>query len=76
MNYRIETVPMPQPHRSSRKNPLAEVLRQLEVGQSILVREGDPNYRVSLVSNLNQTDKPKHWFQQKEKAGLRIFRDR
>lgn len=76
MSYKIETVPMPKATWSRRSNPLLKTLREMDVGQSLWVPEKDKFYRDSIVGNLNQTDKPKHFFKVTERNGVRIFRDK
>lgn len=76
MDYRVETVPMPKASWPRRTNSLLKALRSLKVGQSIFVGGGDPLYRPSIVTNLNQSEKPKHFFKVPEGEGVRIFRDK
>lgn len=76
MGYKIETVPMPRATWSRLTNPLLKTIRDMDVGQSLWVSSKDENYRDSIVGNMNQTDKPKHFFKVPERNGVRIFRDR
>ena len=76
-DYPVERVPMPaRPHWARTQNPISARLRGIEVGESIVVKDGDPNWRLKLVENLNHTDRPKHWFVTPEEGGRRIFRDK
>ena len=75
-HYQIETVPMPRSMPWARRpNPITATLLELEVGQSIKVPDGDPFWRISLVTNMNQHHKPRHWFKVTEADGHRIYRD-
>lgn len=75
MAYKIETIPMPTvPPRGRRADfPFLS----MEVGQSFLVPDDDPNAAIAIkaISNTNRGHKPKHWFSLREAGGLRIYRD-
>jgi hypothetical protein len=74
--YRVDNVPMPgSPPWGRSPNPLTVALRQIAVGQSILVPPGDPNWKTRHLANLN-ADKAKHFFMVREPGGIRIFRDK
>lgn len=76
MDYVIDSnVPMPPRGWGRRENAISATVRKMEVGQSVLIAYGDPNWSDRLVPNLNMSDKPKHFVTQREANGIRIFRD-
>lgn len=75
MGYVVERVPVPPQARTTRANPVATQMRQLEPGESFLVPFDDPHWRAALVGNENQRG-ARHFFVVMEAGGRRVFRDR